>query len=84
MKLPAGHDAEGCKDSLVAEALCHHSPPVPQAATQCRERGYLEYDTVNSPHLILCNLQPEYFHQTFNLLQLLIKCPTTTVVQTEG
>jgi hypothetical protein len=41
MKLPAGHDIAGHKDFLVAEALCHHSRPVPQAATQCRETGYL-------------------------------------------
>jgi hypothetical protein len=41
VKLPAGHDAAGCKDSLVAEASCHHSPSVLQAATRCRERGYL-------------------------------------------
>jgi hypothetical protein len=37
VKLPVGQDIAGHKDFLVAEALCHHSRPVPQATTQCRE-----------------------------------------------
>jgi len=66
VKLPAGHDAAGYRDFHVAEALCHHSQPEPQAATRCRETGYLattgfvhqftcnviRHDTIHSPQII--------------------------------
>jgi len=69
MKLPAGHDATGYRGFLVAEALCHHSQPEPQAANRCRETGYLaktgfvnqftcnaiRHDTIHSPQIKLFN-----------------------------
>jgi hypothetical protein len=48
VKLPVGQDIAVHKDFLVAEALCRHSRPVPQAATKCRETRYGRTGAVSS------------------------------------